>query len=340
MEIRAVDLADDDLMRQVHGVTVRALALGREGMPVWSLPEFLGAMRSPDSGERLDLVAAYLPEDPDRVVGVGSLYVFLLDNLDKGYLEVQVDPTAARRGIGSALLRHLERLAADQGRVHLLTDTKLPPDHDADPDAPHGYRRFLERHGYRRSNDEVVRHAPLPVPVGTLDAWAARAAARAGDYEVRVLVNELPEDLAPSLGELMGQLVVDAPTGEVDFEEEQITPERLVERLAAVRAMGRDLYETVALSPDGVVAAQTTLAVPTDGRTDAWQWGTFVHREHRGHSLGLAVKTANLRAVQADHPELTRVTTQNAGTNRWMIAINELMGFRPVEVSVEFHKRV
>lgn len=335
MEIRPVDLADDTLMTQVHQVSVRALEHGREGAPVWSLTEFLGVMRAPDSGEELALVAAYLPEEPDRVVGFGVVYVFLLDNLDKAFLEVQVDPSYARRGVGSALLLRLERLALDRGRTLLMTDTKLPADQVED----HGYRRFLERLGYSWSNVEVVRHAPLPVPPETLDAWAARAATKSGGYELRTLVNEVPEEIAASLGELMGQLVVDAPTGAVDFEAEVITPERLAERLAATRAMGRDLFETVALTPEGLVAAQTTLSVPTDGTTTAWQWGTFVHREHRGRSLGLAVKTANLRAVQESHPGLLRVTTQNAETNTWMVAINELMGFRAVEVSAELVKR-
>lgn len=332
MEIRPVDLADDALMAQLHGVSERALRLGRPDAPVWSQADFVGVMRAPDSGERFHLLAARLPGDPDRVVGWGVVYLFLLDNLEKAYLEVQVDPAHARRGVGTALVRELERLAVEEGRTLLLTDTKLP----ADEQETHGYRRFLERLGYTWSNVEVVRHAPLPVPDAQLDAWAAQAARKAGGYEVRTLVNEVPPELAASLGELMGLLAVDAPTGAVDFEAETMTPERLDERLAASRAMGRDLYETVALAPDGTVAAQSTLSVPTDGTTTAWQWGTFVHREHRGRSLGLAVKTANLRAVQADHPGLRRVTTQNAETNEWMIAINELMGFRPVEVSAEF----
>ena len=53
-----------------------------------------------------------------------------------------------------------------------------------------------------------------------------------------------------------------------------------------------------------------------------------MHREHRGHRLGLATKAVNLRAVQAARSDLTLVVTQNAETNDYMVAINELMGFR------------
>ena len=71
-----------------------------------------------------------------------------------------------------------------------------------------------------------------------------------------------------------------------------------------------------------------------------YQWGTFVHREHRGHRLGLATKAVNLRAVQAARGDLTLVITENGETNDYMVSINERMGFEPIEVSAEFVKRL
>ena len=96
--------------------------------------------------------------------------------------------------------------------------------------------------------------------------------------------------------------------------------------------MGRARYETVALTPDRQVVAQSTLALSLGDNPNVYQWGTFVHREHRGHRLGLATKAVNLRAVQAARSDLTLVITQNGETNDYMVAINERMGFRPIEV--------
>ncbi len=345
MEIRPVDLADDTLMAQLYAVEAAATRLGRESMPHWSLPAFLGAMRSPDEGERMELVAAHLPDG--RVAGWSAAYLTCLDNLDKAWLEVVVDPDHARQGVGSLLLEHACALAVADHRTVLMTEAKVP----ADQVAGHGYRRFAERHGFTYSNVEVVRHLGVPVAEERLDAWEQQAAARGAEaYTLRTLVDEMPPDIAPGLGVLLGQLGVDAPTGEVDFEEESMTPLRLQQRLDQVRAMGRELLETVALSGSGEVAAQSTLVAPAGGTapadgtdstddTDAWQWGTFVHREHRGHSLGLAVKAANLRALQQRHPGVTRIATQNGETNAWMIAINELMGFAAVEASLELVRR-
>ena len=86
--------------------------------------------------------------------------------------------------------------------------------------------------------------------------------------------------------------------------------------------------------------AQSTLALSLGENTHVYQWGTFVHREHRGHRLGLATKAVNLRAVQAARDDLTLVITQNGETNGYMVSINERMGFEPIEVSAEFVKRL
>lgn len=331
MNIRPIDLADDALMRAAYDVNTRAVQLGREGAPHWSLEGFLGAMRTPDSGERQELVGCFVD---DVLVGVGVLYLFLLDNTDKGWVEVQVDPTHRRRGYGRALLEHLAAIATEDGRTELMADAKVPVE-EVDS---HPYALFLKGLGFTRSNVEVVRHQALPVPEPDLRAWAATAAERHDGYRIETFVDDVPDELVPGLCLLLGQLAVDAPSGDVDFEEEVMTPERFAERQQIVRAMGRTVFETLAISADGVVAAQSTLSVPLDG-PDVWQWGTFVHREHRGHSLGLAVKTANLRALQLAHPDKRRVVTQNAETNDQMVSINELMGYRVVEASAEFVRR-
>lgn len=336
MEIRLLDepaLGDDALIAGLYAVAERSGRLGREALPFWSLTEFGASLRSPDSGERKEVVAAY---DGERLVGFAELYVPLLDNLDKAYFELAVDPPARRQGVGTALVEEVTRRAREAERTLLLGDTKVPPGERQ----THGYRKFADALGFEYSNVEVVRHLPLPVPAEKLQALADLAAEKGAGYELRILVDDIPAELVESLGLLMGQLGVDAPTGLVDFEEEAMTPERLRERSETVAAMGRSLFEAVALTPDGVVAAQSTLAIPRGEGSDVYQWGTFVHRDHRGHRLGLATKVANLQALQERFPGMARVTTQNAETNDYMVSINVTLGFEPVEESVEFLKRI
>jgi len=333
VEISEIDVADDTAMQAVFDVDTRSSHIGRESMPQWTHQEMLGAYRSNDSGERQVVLGAY---DGDTLLGFVSIWVPLLDNLDKVYLEVQVDPPARGRGVGTALLAEAEALARADARTLLLTESKIPPGQRE----THPYRRFAESNGFEYSNVEVVRHLALPIPDAQLRTWTDHAAERHEGYTVETFVDEFPDDLAESLCLLLGQLAVDAPTGLVDFEEEDFNVDRLRERYATAAAMDRAIYETVALSPDRVVVAQSTLAVANGPGTDVFQWGTFVHREHRGHRLGLAVKVANIKAVQDARPEKTRITTQNAETNDYMVNINKEIGFEPVEDSMEWIKRL
>ena len=62
----------------------------------------------------------------------------------------------------------------------------------------------------------------------------------------------------------------------------------------------------------------------------ASQGDTLVAPAHRGHRLGLWIKLANLELLLREHPEVRAIDTFNADDNRWMVAINEQLGFRPL----------
>jgi GNAT superfamily N-acetyltransferase len=336
VEIRTLDdtaLADDAVMRDFYDLTRRSELHGRPDAPFWEFREFLGAFRSPDSGERQELFAAY---EDGRMVANAVLWSFLLDNTDKAWFHLNVDVADRRRGIGRALATRLEQAARDDGVSLILTDTVLP----FDDREGHAYRRFADACGYELSNYEVVRHLTLPVPDERVQGWIDEVAPRHEGYTIETFVGAVPDDLVESLCVLLGQIVVDAPSGAVDFDEQAITPQRYAEMGVATAAMGRVRYETVALTPHRQVVAQNTLVMSLEESTEVYQWGTFVHREHRGHGLGLATKAVNLRAVQAARTDLRLVTTQNGETNDHMVAINERMGFQPIEVDVELVKRL
>jgi GNAT superfamily N-acetyltransferase len=336
MEIRALDedaVADDVVMHHFYDLNRRAELVGRPHAPFWELHEFLGAVRSTNSGVRQELFGAY---DGDRMVGNALLRSPLLDNTDKAWFHLNVDVPARRRGIGRALAQRVEQTAKDDGRSLIVADALLP---FADREG-HPHQRFAEACGYELSNYEVVRHLVLPVPDDRVQQWIDEASPHHPGYSVETFVGAVPDELVESLCVLLGQLAVDAPTGAVDFEEEAVTAQRYAEMGATATAMGRVRYETLALTADREVVAQSTLAVPLGQSTEVYQWGTFVHRRHRGHRLGLATKALNLRAVQAVRSDLALVITQNAETNDYMVSINERMGFRPIEVAAEFVKRL
>jgi hypothetical protein len=70
------------------------------------------------------------------------------------------------------------------------------------------------------------------------------------------------------------------------------------------------------------------------------QGGTLVMPGHRGRRLGMAIKVANLRRYQQRFEDVRVVHSWNSEVNGPMIAINEALGFRPVERLLEMQRKL
>ena len=339
MEIRPVDVYDDALIRTWHRASEIIERSDRPPCTFFSEQELVTQLREGDPEERAEPFTAYVGDD---VVGTGMLYVPLLDNLDKIYFTVGVLPEHRSKGYGDALLEHAVALTRAEQRPVMVGWTHLPVEgyHD-DP-----RHRFAVRHGFSLANLEMRRLLELPIPDERLQAWADEAAAHHEGYRIEPFVDRVPDHLKPSLVELHNQLAVDAPTGDLDFEAGRATVEIFDEQMRQMRLTGREMFMTLAIhtEEDGTerTVAHTTMSCPPGDHDLPFlnQWGTFVDRSHRGHRLGLAVKAANLRQIQKAHPERTLISTTNSADNGPMVAINEQMGFRPVELSAEYLKRL
>jgi RimJ/RimL family protein N-acetyltransferase len=119
------------------------------------------------------------------------------------------------------------------------------------------------------------------------------------------------------------------------------TPERLRSAEARRHKQGRFSSTTVAVAPDGGLAAYSQLGGADSQPGQLYQWDTMVQPEHRGHRLGMAVKLPNIHAVQARLGGASAVVhTYNAPGNAAMIAVNDRLGFRAVENLCEYQRGV
>ena len=333
MDIRQVNVFDDSEIERFHEVTERAEAFERPHHSGWSLDEAKIELRRQVPTERSEVWAAY---DEGTMVGAMSLWFPLLDNLTKCWGAVGVDPDHRCRGVGSALVAQIVTRMTQEGRTTMVTETAYPFDRRTD----HPYRRFAEANGFTVAIDEIRRILPLPVDPALLQTLAAEVAPHHTDYRIASFADVLPDELLASYCALSNQLGVDAPTGDVDFEAESMTPELWLEHVAKEKEMGRTRLSTLAIDGSGTVVAYTDLILPPEPSPDVWQWGTLVHRDHRGHRLGTAVKVRNLQQLAAAGSGRVRVVTCNAETNHHMVDINVRLGFEPVEVAPMFELRI
>lgn len=272
-------------------------------------------------------------------VAAGMLTLPLLDNLRRAEVDVHVRPTARRAGLGARLLAHLERQARDAGRTLMFGEASWPW-----PAGPDGLGcpgpEFARRHGYELALSDVQRMLELPVDGERLARLAAEAAPHHASYEVRAWVGPVPDDLVRGWVEMEAAIDTEAPVGGLDLEPSTADVEAFREAEALTARQGRTKINAVALTADGEVVAYSDLATTVHEPERAYQWGTLVRRDHRGHRLGLALKLATLRLLQDGWPGIRRVMTYNAEVNGPMIAVNELLGYRPVARLGELQKRL
>ncbi|WP_322937023.1 GNAT family N-acetyltransferase [Nocardioides bizhenqiangii] len=339
LQIEVIDPFDDEALAAWLNVLNVADEFERgDATTFWTFPEIQVVAREP----RKHVKEFRINGSVDGVV-VAAAQVRLpqLDNLSAADVEVSVLPDHRRRGYGSEMLHFSEAIAKEHGRTRFDAMTAWKYDGPADGTGTSGVE-FGKVHGYAFGLGDVQREVTLPVDDAVLAELEAEAAERSSGYELRTWEGPFPDDeLLLSYLEVASKLITEAPTGDLDYEDEAVDIEahRIHEAISAKQ--GRTTFTTVALASDGTVAAYTDLMAPSHDTTHVYQWGTLASRAHRGHRLGLAVKIANLRALQATgRYDGRRLVTWNAEVNDHMIAINHRMGFVPTARAAELQKKI
>jgi RimJ/RimL family protein N-acetyltransferase len=169
---------------------------------------------------------------------------------------------------------------------------------------------------------------PGRLSAATLAGLRESAERAAGDYSLMSWAGLVPEELLEQVAQLFAALS-DAPRSE-EQERPVWDARRMRERVNELRPrFGLREYSVAARhDASGDLAALTQLSV--DPADPGWghQQITAVTRKHRGHRLGLLVKTAMLEMLRTAEPQIERIDTWNAEANRYMIAVNEALGYR------------
>ena len=334
IEIQPVDAFDAPAVDAWWEVYAAALRADRGGDAVlWSLEETRTELQQDSATFEQH---AFLARRNGTVVGAASLAFPLKDNTHLADIAVYVVPGARRSGIGSALLAELEERAIARSRRTFLADTSWAASVPADGTGHPGVE-FGRRHGYALALGDRESVLDLPVTEDLLDRLAAGTPD--DGYLLRSWTGPVPEDAVAGWAELSSSLDTEAPMGDLDIEAATADVAEIRESEELVAAQGRTSFCVVALTPDGQVAAYSQLVVSGDDSA-AYQWGTLVRRQDRGHRLGMRVKLENLRRLQREMPGTPRVVTYNAESNEHMLAVNVALGFRPSGRLGELQKRL
>lgn len=249
------------------------------------------------------------------------------DNPDLDEVSLKVHPAHRRRGIGRAALEDLRAVATAEGRKRLLAQVTGPPDGPSPGDA------FAAAVGARLLLPEITRLLDLAaLDQPRLRVLRADAESQATGYRVVQWAGDVPEDLVEGFARLRSELMREVPMGELEWNPEVFDAARIRAGDEANRQRGRRRIASAAVHVEtGELVAYTDIGTYVVGGHTAWQWDTLVLRPHRGHRLGMLLKLANLDLLREHAPDVRYVRSVNAAENEHMIAINDAMGFVPVE---------
>jgi GNAT superfamily N-acetyltransferase len=326
VRIDELDPFDDEQMAQFHAVYAEADRHGRRYAIPFALAEMAASLRV---GSQYEQRLAFFGHENGAMVAVAQLELPLHDNVSQAYGDVHVLPAQRRRGIGALLALHLAGVAREHDRT--LWNGWVP---GRDVDEPEGTltpgEHLAARLGMSLGLRDVQRRLALPVPGRRIEDLLASAARHHAGYSFVGWVDHCPAEHVEAYCTLRAAMNSQAPTGDLEVEDEHWDAVRLREEEDLLLASGRTRHAVVAVAPDGTLAGHNELVVPEHDPLVVWQWDTLVLPAHRGHRLGLALKVLNLRDVQSAHPERTDVRTFNADSNTHMVAVNDAIGFVPV----------
>ena len=333
--------------------------------------DFGPAEQLPQWHDRFTPRRLFVVRSGGRIVGQATYETLADPTVTTCWLWVAVDPEHRRRGLGTALLDHVEAVARAAGRTDVISfvasgqgvasgqdatsasgtaagpGPATAPADRLEASTGHGWVprassevRFALSRGYALGQVERISRLPLPVDEEALAAIRSEALAAAGDeYRVHTWSGPTPRRWQSDVAAMATALSTDAPMGDVPEPEDVWTVERLVEAERRRATSGRaSLTAAAEHVPTGRLVACSDLAVPDDASRPAMQQMTLVRREHRGHRLGWLVKVANLDRLVVEKPGRPSVLTFNAEENRPMLAVNEAVGFVPIGVEGVWHR--
>ncbi|MBP2435838.1 GNAT family N-acetyltransferase [Microbacterium amylolyticum] len=264
---------------------------------------------------------------------------------------VELSAAAEKTDAHDLILSRLESIAREHGRTTLSLYSVHPVDQHAERlPSPTGSGSIprddraerLLRNGFCLQQVERLSSFDLTGSFDEVQHLLDEALRAAGpDYRVVSWIGRTPDEYVDGYAAILQRLSTDIPSGDLEIEAQRWDAARVRRREDRLERAGREIGVALVIhTPTGDVAAFNDLVAAADRSRPTEQYGTLVTPEHRGHKLGSIVKCAGLIQWRSAMPQCPSIITWNAEENRFMLDVNERVGFRPVACSGAWEKKL
>lgn len=294
--------------------------------------------------ERLVWSDVAAPASEADVVGVATLDFPMIDNPRLATLSIVVSKDRRGAGIGTQLHAAALEVARKHNRSTVQTWTwesmEVPPGAETlsadggSVDATSASSRFLSGRGYTLGQVERLARLILPSAEEATTQRDQVISSKHPDYEVITLKDNIPERLLGGVAQLCAAMSTEVPTCGMDLDQENWDAARVRAAMDEVVMAGREqLLTLIRHLPTQQLVAFTRIYRDTCFPQVVHQWETLVLEGHRGRGLGKLMKIVNHATAVEVWPGAQRLITGNASQNKYMLAINNDMGFVPFAAS-------
>lgn len=240
--------------------------------------------------------------------------------------DIFVDPKHRRQRIATSWFPLVTQLMDRHGCTVLNLYSELDSGHE-----------FLKWLGAEPKLTEIENRLKLAdVDWTMVERWAAEGPARSPQTKLEIYDGKIPESMWDEFAPQYSALINTIPWEDMDHGEIIITPEMMREWYTRMEMRGDLQHSVVAREADGSISGINDLEWAPYRRTIIHQQLTAVHPKARGRGLGKWIKAANLLRIRDLYPDAQWISTENAGSNAPMLAINRQLGFKQYRVGTEY----
>jgi GNAT superfamily N-acetyltransferase len=240
--------------------------------------------------------------------------------------DIYVHPEHRRQGIATSWLPLVAKLMDQHGCTKLDLYAELESG-----------REFLQWIGAEPKLTEIENRLKLAdVDWTMVERWVAEGPARSPQTKLEIYDGKIPESMWEEFAPQYSALINTVPFEELDHGDVVVTPQQMREWYTRMELRGDVQHTVLAREPDGSISGINDLEWAPYRRTIIHQQLTAVHPNARGRGLGKWIKAANLLRIRSLYPDAQWISTQNAGSNAPMLAINKKLGFKQYRVGSSY----